>query len=425
MLFSGGLLTKRTVPPPRKTPAATLAPATPVVPPFARALLFTFGLIGLIASTAATWVHYQLLLNPDYSAFCDINATVSCRDAYLSQYGSIAGVPVAAGGLFFFVLVLLLLWAGRGKSRAADSVPAYLLVLSTLALGFVLYLAYASFFVLRQACPLCIATYVAVIGIFILSARYASMPLSRLPARAVQDAGAAAMSPLALVVSIVFVGATVAMIASFPSPAERPAVTPLVQLPPDQRDELARWFDLQPKVDLPFATNGAKVVIVKFNDFQCPPCKATYFGYEPVVAKYKDRPNDVQFLLKHFPLEPECNPSVTNTAHPAACDAAAAELMAQERGTADKLTDWFFMHQEELSPATVRRAARDIGHIDNFDARYAQVLQDVRKEAIIGGKAGVESTPTFFVNGRKVTPAVSPSALDALIEIELQRGKGP
>jgi len=78
-----------------------------------------------------------------------------------------------------------------------------------------------------------------------------------------------------------------------------------------------------------------------------------------------------------------------------------------------------------LSPATVRRAARDVGRIDDFDARYAQVLQEVRKDATIGGKAGVESTPTFFVNARKVAPAVSPSALDALIELELQRAKGP
>lgn len=424
MFSVGGLLTKRTGVPPRK-PAAVAAPAVPSFPPLARGFSIAFATLGLVASGAATWVHYQLLRNPDYSAFCDINATVSCRDAYLSQYGSIGGVPVAAAGLFFFVLVLLLLWAGRGKSRAADSVPAYLLVLSTIGLGFVLYLGYASFVVLRQACPLCIATYVAVIGLFVLSARYASIPFSRLPARAMQDAGAAAMSPLALLVTVIFVVGAVAMMASFPTPEERPSVAPLVPLPEDQRAELARWYDLQPRVDLPVATNGAKVVVVKFNDFQCPPCKATYFGYEPVVAKYKDRPNDVKFLLKHFPLEPECNPNVTSTAHPAACDAAAAEVMAQQRGTADKLTDWFFMHQEELSPATVRRAARDIGHIDNFDGHYAQALQEVRTDATAGGKAGVESTPTFFVNGRKVAPAVSPSALDALIELELGRAKQP
>ena len=303
MFSVGGLLTKRASASPRKPPAATAAPAVPAIPPLAQGFLVAFAIIGLVASVAATWVHYQLLRNPDYSAFCDISATVSCRDAYLSQYGSIGGVPVAVAGLFFFVFVLLLLWAGRARSRTAESVPAYLLIFSTVALGFVLYLAYASFFVLKQACPLCIGTYIAVIGLFLLSARFATVPLSRVPARAMQDVGAAAMSPLALALTVIFVGGAVAVIASFPRPAERPAVAPLVPLPQDQRAELARWFDLQPKVDLPFDAGGAKVVVVKFNDFQCPPCKATYFGYEPVVAKYKDRPNDVRFLLKHFPLE--------------------------------------------------------------------------------------------------------------------------
>ena len=111
-------------------------------------------------------------------------------------------------------------------------------------------------------------------------------------------------------------------------------------------------------------------MIVKFNDYQCPPCRGTYFAYEPVVAKYKDRPQDVSFMLKHFPLNPKCNPGVTNQTHPAACDAAAAAVMAQSLGTFDKLTDWFFMHQNELTPATVRRAAADVGGIKDFDARY-------------------------------------------------------
>ena len=64
----------------------------------ARRLLVAFALLGLAASSAATYVHYNLIKNPDYSSFCDINATVSCKAAYLSRYGSVAGVPVAVGG---------------------------------------------------------------------------------------------------------------------------------------------------------------------------------------------------------------------------------------------------------------------------------------------------------------------------------------
>src|SRR4026207_2530119 len=113
--------------------------------PLARKLLVGFALLGLVASSAASYVHYNLIRNPDYSSFCDINATVSCKAAYLSRFGSIWGVPVAVGGIIFFAWVLLMLWGSRGRSRISDSTPAYLFAGSTLALAFTLYLAYASF----------------------------------------------------------------------------------------------------------------------------------------------------------------------------------------------------------------------------------------------------------------------------------------
>ena len=94
--------------------------------PLARKLLILFALLGLGASGAATYVHYNLIQNPDYSSFCDLNATVSCKAAYLSRYGSIAGVPVAVGGIVFFGWVLLMLWGGTGKSRIRDSAPSSL-----------------------------------------------------------------------------------------------------------------------------------------------------------------------------------------------------------------------------------------------------------------------------------------------------------
>src|SRR4029077_11371471 len=112
--------------------------------PLARKILLVFGLLSLVARGAAASVHYNLIRNPDYSSFCDINATVSCKAAYLSRFGSIGGVPVAVGGVLFFTWVLLLVWGSRGKSRIEDSAPAYIFAVSTLALAVVLYLAYAS-----------------------------------------------------------------------------------------------------------------------------------------------------------------------------------------------------------------------------------------------------------------------------------------
>lgn len=204
-------------------------------------------------------------------------------------------------------------------------------------------------------------------------------------------------------------------------PESRPPAQALQPLPADQRAELEKWWDLQPQVALPFKTDPARVVIVKFNDFQCPPCRATYFSYEAVLAKYRDRPDDVRFVLKHFPLNPSCNPVALNLAHPAACDAAAAYVMASKLGTADRLADWFFVHQDELTRDKVREGAKSVGGIDNFDAAYAQAIEQVKADAAAGGTLKVESTPTFYVNGRKVAPPPTPAALDALIEYELKK----
>ena len=389
----------------------------------ARRFLVIFALLGLAASGAATWVHYNLIENPNYASFCDINQTVSCREAYLSRYGSVAGVPVAVGGLVFFALILLLVWAARGTSRVADSVPAYIFAWSTLGLAVVLYLAYASFFVLKEVCPLCVTTYVAVIGVFVISGGASSVPMSSLPARALRDLRVLVGTPLAIVVAILFLGGAASAVAFFPHASDHPVVQQAPPLTQDQRSEFERWWDMQEKVDVPYPRDGAKVLIVKFNDYQCPPCRQTYFGYEPILAKYKDRPKDVKYILKHFPLNPQCNSAIPSMVHPAACDAAAAAVMARSKGTFDKLTDWFFEHQDTLSPETVRTAAREVGGITDYDAEYAKAIQEVKTEASTGAVLGVTSTPTFFINGRRLKGGLPTQYFEEAIELELKRAK--
>src|SRR5256885_15042362 len=94
----------------------------------ARKLLLGFGLLGLVASGASTYVHYNLLRNPGYTSFCDINATVSCGQAYLSRYGSIAGVPVAIGGVAVFLLGVVFVWGGGGRGRIGPSAAGSILL---------------------------------------------------------------------------------------------------------------------------------------------------------------------------------------------------------------------------------------------------------------------------------------------------------
>src|SRR5262245_29095432 len=89
-------------------------------------------LVGLAASGAASWVHYQLLRDPTYTSFCDVNATMSCTQVYASRYGTVAGVPVALFGAIWFAVATLLAMAGLAARPAVqESVPGYLFAGST------------------------------------------------------------------------------------------------------------------------------------------------------------------------------------------------------------------------------------------------------------------------------------------------------
>jgi protein-disulfide isomerase len=193
---------------------------------------------------------------------------------------------------------------------------------------------------------------------------------------------------------------------------------------PEDRAKFEQWWDAQPKITLPFDNDGAKILVVEFTDLQCPFCRQKYIEVTPILEKYAANPKDLKFILKHWPINTACNAGVSRTLHPSACDAAAAVVMARPRKTADTLMDWFFLHQDQMTPATVRQAAADVGKITDFDAQYARAIQEVKTDAALGSSLQVNSTPSFFVNGRRVPGGgLSPQYFEALIELELKRAK--
>src|SRR5262245_47607373 len=391
-----------------------------------RTLLMAFAALGLGAASASSYVHYHLLTDPGYSSFCDVNATVNCTQAYLSQYGSFLGVPVALFGAFYFTLILLLAgFGGRPASTARDAVPAYIFAISTVGLAFILYLGWASYVQLKTFCMLCAVTYVSVIAIFIVSGGATTFPMTTLPRRVPRDLRALVSSPIALVLALLFVAGAGTVIAAFPGePAQsHSAPAPLKVLSDKERADVAAWWDKQSTIEPQIPMEGAKVMVAIFSDFQCPHCRAAHEAYKPLIAKHASNPG-VRFVLKHFPLEGECNSYAPNGGHSAACEAAAAVVAARPAGKAERMTGWSFDHQDALAPSGVRVAAHDIGGIGDFNAVYEEALKVVKADANLGGQIGVGSTPTIVLNNRKLPAGVvDPAALDALIDLELKRSK--
>ncbi len=399
--------------------------------------LMLSALLGLGFAAASTWVHYRLLRDPLYSSVCDVNATFSCTEAYTSRFGSVAGVPVALLGVLYFTFVLLLIAMCRRSSGARQNLPGYVFAVATLGLAGVLYLAYASFVILQAVCLLCVGAHAAIIALFLLSGGAARSPMSSLPGRAARDLRVLLRSPAALTAALGFVAAAVVAVVLFPgepisaasgapasaAPASSPAAAATVPAapPPSQAalQQLEQYLSQQPRVPIVAGGSGASVVIIKYNDYQCPPCGQTFSEYKPILARLQQKyPGKIAFITRDFPLDPECN--ALGGQHPAACEAAVAVRLAREKGKADAMEDWLFANQPSLSSASVREGVSSVAGVTDFDARYPKTLELVRGDITTGTQLKVTGTPTFFMNGIRL-PILRGEFFEAAVEWELRR----
>lgn len=388
-----------------------------------RALILAFAVVGFGLAGASSYVHYRLLTDPGYVSPCDVNATFNCSQVYLSRFGSVAGVPVAIAGLIWFALAGLL--AGFGRADGTPSVAAgYLQALSVVGVGVSLYLAYASFFVLRSGCLLCIGTYVCVAGIFLLSLFSNGESMMRLPSRLLADVRAAIGRPAVAMAAILFVVGTASVVAFFPregAMAEQAAATPAPT--GDVRRQFEEAWGKQPRVDMGIPADGAKVIVVKFNDFQCGACAQAEMIYKPVLQKFAtSSPGAVKYVVKDWPWDTDCNFNSSRTipGHEAACDSAAAARMARDRGKYDEMAAWLYANQG-ARPEAVREVAQKMLGVTDFDREYAAKLAGIRADIADGGVLDIQGTPTYFINGVRLPGAIRPEYFEMAIDIELKK----
>ena len=403
-----------------------------------RLLVLVAAVAGIGFSGASATVHHRLLTDPSYTSFCDVNATFNCSQVYLSQYGSFQGISTALFGVIWFGVALLL--AGFGGTTTSDSgakgkgpvspAGAYLFAWSTVGLAVVLYMAYASFFVLGTACLLCLGTYVSVLAIFLLAGTSQSVPVGDLPGRFGRDFETLTRMPVAMGATVVFVIAAVAALVMFPKDtlSQAAADGTIAQQPAPAGDAVAQWlaeYDAMPRIDVGVPADDAKIVIVKWNDFQCPSCREGFVWYKPVLAKYAvSHPGAIKYVVKDFPLEGECNYMTPNMNHYAACESSVALRLAREVGQADAMEQWLFDNQARLTTEVVRDGYKEVTGLDNFTARYPSVLNDVRQDVSDGVALNIGQTPTYFINGAKFLGNIQPQWLEVLIEHELKKS-GP
>jgi protein-disulfide isomerase len=142
----------------------------------------------------------------------------------------------------------------------------------------------------------------------------------------------------------------------------------------------------------------ASITIVEFGDLECPACKA---AQAPLTKLIEEEPK-AKLIYQNFPLESVHKWALLGAKY-LTC------IGQQSNDTAFKFISTVYDHQGEVTPDTadamLKGYAKTAGaNVDSLSSCIAKPETDakIRESIKLGEKLGVNSTPTFFINGRKI-----------------------
>lgn len=146
---------------------------------------------------------------------------------------------------------------------------------------------------------------------------------------------------------------------------------------------------------------NAKTILIEYSDFQCPACAA----YHPLVKKISEELGDkMAFIYRHFPLSQHQNAKLAATASEA----------AGKQNKFWEMHDLIFENQKDWSNLSNSRAKELLAqyaetlnlNIEQFknDMDSDEIKNKINSDLKSGAIAKVNSTPTFFLNGKKISP---------------------
>ena len=175
---------------------------------------------------------------------------------------------------------------------------------------------------------------------------------------------------------------------------------------------------------------ASKVVVVNFDDFECPFCSRMHQNLFPEILKeYGDR---VTFVYKDYPLA-EIHPWATHAAVDANC------LASQNNDAYWDFADYIHANQHEVNNEKTPGARLEAldkltmlqGQKHNLDVVKLQSCIKAQDESAVKASmkeaehVGVEATPTLFINGEKIDGAVPVSELRAALDRALKDANLP
>ncbi len=386
-------------------------------------------MIAIIATFISIGLHIYLTLHYYDVKFgmtlgdsiCNVSEKLNCDAVSASQFASFLGIPIALwGAVTNFILLYFLAVTRQNLTQDTDKTSRYTLMLSTVTFVASVVMGLISMLALDYFCLFCIAAYVLSIVTFICVWWSTPTKSSKNLIKDTKDIFTSEKWVLGFLIAIPAISFTANLMylenkglrnvsAIAEEKANYWAVAP------------AQNFDTTKGLVLQYSDVEPVMTIVEFADFRCGHCK---MAAPPIHSFVKQHP-DVRLIFKPFPLDGTCNDAIKGGGDGISCGLALATMCAEkvaQKGWAAH--DFIFEKQEEI--------IRDMNLTKNLDDLIKNLelqpdhlkscVQDpdmialVKSTAKEGADAGIQGTPTIFVNGKLLSGGQSVPVLKAVYD---------
>jgi len=385
------------------------------------------GAVGLGICLYLYSFHIELLMGEIKSGpLCGADNGLGCHSVATGPYSSMMGLPLALWGAVFFSTLALLGVGGVIFWRDCGRVfLRWAFWLAVLGLAFDLYLAYTMIFRIRAVCWLCTATYaINFVAILFLLKGVRREPKPRISLRAIfpgtQDAQGIDLYYRNVIKGLLIGGVLLAAVAGVAGSQFLSK-----SLTENDRERLAKTIKnfsqqkpilIETKNRPVMGSDDAAVTVVEFSDFLCPFCAKASRYIKLAESSFHDT---ARFVFRHYPLDKSCNRAMRSNVHPGACMLAEGAVCAFEQDKFWEYHDIAFETKGSISRAVVMDTASKIGlNLGEFKSCLdsGRGLKVVKEDIKAAHNAGVKSTPTLFINGRRLRGVPKPWVLNEILQ---------
>lgn len=152
-----------------------------------------------------------------------------------------------------------------------------------------------------------------------------------------------------------------------------------------------------------FGNKDSKVTLIEYADYQCPGCASLHPTLKAVIEEYKD---EIRYIYRNFPLTYHSNGKTSAYA------AEAASLQGKYWEMHNKIFEtqsaWEELSKDDCKKMFVGYAKTFDLDIDKFesDMQSDNVSKKVEYDQSLAYKVGVDSTPSLYLNGKKLDSKV-------------------